>query len=109
MNKRTRFIIGVSLVVSAITTAISFMALCLKKKSAWKAMLAITATEGLVGLTLMQDKLPKLQTIVKPRRVKLTSDDFEIFSQEDLADADAPESIETECTCDEQADDTDPA
>ena len=120
MNKRTKFIIGVSLVVSAITTAISFLALCVKKKSAWQAILAITATEGLVGLTLMQEKLPKMEAIIKPRRVKLTSDDFEIFSQEDIGDADTAEcacdseaaestEAECECTCGEQADEADPA
>lgn len=66
MNKRTKFYIGVTLVVSAITAMITFIALCFKKKSALAALAALAATEGLVGLALIEDNniLKRKKTVV---------------------------------------------
>ena len=55
MNKRTKFYIGVALVISAITATVTFISLCFKKKSALAALAALAATEGLVGLALIED------------------------------------------------------
>ena len=42
MNKRTKFYIGVSLVISSITATVIFIALCFKKRSALAAIAAVT-------------------------------------------------------------------
>lgn len=55
MNKRTKFYIGVTLVVSAITAMVTFIALCFKKKSALAALAALATAEGLIGLALIED------------------------------------------------------
>ena len=86
MQKRTKFMIGVSLVVSAITTTITFIALCIKKKNAWQALLAIAATEGLVGLALIEDKIPERITINRAKKIKIEEPE-EIFDDEDIDEA----------------------
>ena len=101
MNRRTKFTIGVSLVVSAATTAAAFVALSIKKKSPWQALLAITATEGLVGLALMQDKLPTISTITKPTKIDLDMTDVEFFGEDDLDDISTAMGAELSHTDDE--------
>ena len=58
MKRRTRFTIGVALVVSAVTTLISFLVLCFKKKNIWAAILAVAAAESALGFALIEDKIP---------------------------------------------------
>ncbi len=82
MNRRTKFMIGISLIVSAITTTFAFLSLCLKKKSAWKAILALATVESLVGFALIEDKIPQVK-IGKAR--KLTEPE-EIFDESELDD-----------------------
>ena len=116
MQKRTKFMIGISLVVSAITTMITFIALCIKKKNAWEAILAIAAAEGLVGLALMEDKIPAKISINRPKKVKAEEPE-EMFDDEDLssinaelADDDQPAStpkLDTEIPRDDEASDAD--
>ena len=55
MNKKTKFVIGIALVISAITTLFTFISLCFKKKSAIAALAALAAAEGLIGLALIED------------------------------------------------------
>ena len=55
MNKRTKFYIGIMLVITAITTTFTFLALCMKKKSAIAALAALAAAEGIMGLALIED------------------------------------------------------
>ena len=55
MNKKTKFFIGIALVISAITTLFTFISLCFKKKSAIAALAALAAAEGLIGLALIED------------------------------------------------------
>lgn len=65
MNRRTRFTIGVALVVSAITTVISFLVLCFKKKNIWAAILAVAAAETTLGFALIDNKIPAKITFRK--------------------------------------------
>lgn len=55
MNKRTKFFIGVTLIISAITTTVTFIALCFKKKSALAALAALATAEGIIGLSLIEE------------------------------------------------------
>ena len=55
MSKRMKFYIGIMLVVTAISTAFTFIALCMKKKSALAAIAALAAAEGVIGLALIED------------------------------------------------------
>ena len=72
MNKRTKFYIGVTLVISAITAMTTFIVLCFKKKSALAALAALAATEGLVGLALIEDN-----NIIKRKKVVVVEDEAE--------------------------------
>lgn len=69
MNKRTKFYIGVTLVVSAITALVTFIALCFKKKSALAALAALATAEGLIGLALIEDN-----NIIKRRKTAVDID-----------------------------------
>jgi len=70
MNKRTKFYIGVTLVISAITTTITFIVLCFKKKSALAALAALATAEGLIGLSLIEDN-----NIIKRKKVVVVEED----------------------------------
>ena len=92
MKKETKFIVGISLVVSAITTAVAFIALCIKKKNAWEALLALAATEGLVGLALIEDKIPNTIKITRSRKVNIP--DEEIIFDEPIEEVSSDEIVE---------------
>ena len=66
MNKRTKFYIGIMLVISAITTTYTFLALCMKKKGAIAALAALAAAEGVMGLALIEDNAKKKIIIEEP-------------------------------------------
>lgn len=109
MQKRTKFIIGVSLVVSAISTMFTFIALCAKKKNAWAAFTSIAAIEGLAGLLLIENE-PINRKIQERRRSKaevqedideLLDEDAELLD-EDEADEDVAE--EDDAEADDKAD-----
>ena len=109
MQKRTKFIIGVSLVVSAISTMFTFIALCAKKKNAWAAFTSIAAIEGLAGLLLIENE-PINRKIQERRRAKaeaqedideLLDEDAELLD-EDEADEDVAE--EEDAEADDKAD-----
>ena len=109
MQKRTKFIIGVSLVVSAISTMFTFIALCAKKKNAWAAFTSIAAIEGLAGLLLIENE-PINRKIQESRRAKaevqedideLLDEDAELLD-EDEADEDVAE--EEDAEADDKAD-----
>ena len=109
MQKRTKFIIGVSLVVSAISTMFTFIALCAKKKNAWAAFTSIAAIEGLAGLLLIANE-PINRKIQERRRAKaeaqedideLLDEDAELLD-EDEADEDVAE--EEDAEADDKAD-----
>ena len=87
MNKRTKFDIGVSLVISAITATVVFISLCFKKKSAIAAIAALAATEGLVGLALIEDN-----NIIKRKKVvvETTELDDEIVDDEPVVAFEIP-------------------
>ena len=87
MNKRTKFYIGVSLVISAITATVVFISLCFKKKSALAAIAALAATEGLVGLALIEDN-----NIIKRKKVvvETTELDDEIADEETIVAYEIP-------------------
>ena len=89
MKKENKFIIGISLLVSAITTMVAFISLCIKKKNVWGALLALAATESLVGLALIEDKVPHTVKINFPRRVNIP--DEEIVFEEPFEEASADE------------------
>lgn len=88
MNKRTKFYIGVTLVVSAITTTVTFIALCFKKKSAVAALAALAAAEGLIGLSLIEDN-----NVLKHKKSPET---VTVPTEEETTDSDAAESDVTE-------------
>ena len=99
MNRRTRFTIGIALVVSAVTTLISFLVLCFKKKNIWAAILAVAAAERALGFALIEDKIPaKITFRKKPAEEDLSTEetDGEVSSDEEplLADIEATEEPE---------------
>ena len=95
MNKRTKFYIGVSLVISSITATVIFIALCFKKKSAIAAIAALAATQGLVGLSLIEDN-----NILKRKKVVLCEDEL-------YEDEVEPEHIEFDIPTDDEASEED--
>ena len=106
MQKRTKFIIGVSLVVSAISTMFTFIALCAKKKNAWAAFTSIAAIEGLAGLLLIENE-PINRKIQERRRAKAEAqeDIGELFIEDDeLLDEDEADEADE---ADEEATDAD--
>ena len=93
MNKRTKFYIGVMLVVSAITTMITFLALCMKKKCAIAALAALATAEGIMGLALIEDNtnLKKKAVVQEPAEeeiVVLEDEPIEIPVDEDASEED---------------------
>ena len=93
MNKRTKFYIGVMLVVSAITTMFTFLALCMKKKSAIAALAALATAEGIMGLALIEDNtnLKKKAVVQEPAEeeiVVLEDEPIEIPVDEDASEED---------------------
>ena len=90
MNKRTKFYIGIMLVVSAITTTFTFLALCMKKKSAGAALATV---EGIMGLALIEDNtnLGKKAVTQEPAEdevVVLEEEPIEIPVDEDASEED---------------------
>ena len=85
MNKRTKFYIGVSLVISAITATVVFISLCFKKKSAIAAIAALAATEGLVGLALIEDN-----NIIKRKKIVVVEEDEEAEAENERIEFDIP-------------------
>ncbi len=77
MNKRTKFYIGIMLVISAITTTYTFLALCMKKKSAIAALAALAAAEGVMGLALIEDNSKRKIIIEEPSDEKVVTLDEE--------------------------------
>ena len=53
MIKKTRFYVGISLVVQAFTCLFMFLILCTKKKSVASAFLAVAAMNGVAGAYLL--------------------------------------------------------
>ena len=49
MFKRTKFFVGISLLTQALTCICTFVVLAFKKKSLWKAFLALGAASGVAG------------------------------------------------------------
>ena len=93
MNKRTKFYIGIMLVVSAITTTFTFLALCMKKKSAVAALAALATVEGIMGLALIEDNtnLGKKAVAQEPAEdevVVLEEEPIEIPVDEDASEED---------------------
>ncbi len=78
MNKRTKFFIGVTLIISAITTTVTFISLCFKKKSALAALAALATAEGIIGLALIEEN-----NLICRKKAKET-DDSELFDDEDI-------------------------
>ncbi len=107
MQKRTKFIIGVSLVVSAISTMFTFIALCAKKKNAWAAFTSIAAIEGLAGLLLIENE-PINRKIQERRRAKAEAQEEidELFIEDDelLDEDEADEADEDVAETDDKAD-----
>lgn len=83
MNKRTKFYIGIALVISAVTTTCTFIALCFKKKSAIAALIALAAAEGVIGLALIEDN-----NFLKRKKAVAENDMFDLddidLSQDDI-------------------------
>ena len=78
MNKRTKFFIGVALIISAISTTLTFISLCFKKKSALAALAALATAEGIIGLSLIEDN-----NLICRKKAKEV-DDSELFGDEDI-------------------------
>ena len=89
MKTRTRHIIGLSVLASAFATLITCVVLLAKKKNAWKAFLAITAIEGVVGIALLYDEiLPRLPIKKKKKAEKAEGEEAEeLFDEEDVDQA----------------------
>lgn len=85
MNKRTKFIVGLSLFAAAVTSLIGFFVLCAKKKGGWAALLALlSVAEGAGGYVLMEDSLPEELSF---RRRKLEDEEEPIdFLEVDLSE-----------------------
>ena len=91
MNKRTKFYIGIMLVISAITTTYTFLALCMKKKSAIAALAALAAAEGVMGLALIEDNSKRKIIIEEPSDeevVTLDEEPIEIPVDEEASEED---------------------
>ncbi len=91
MNKRTKFYIGIMLVITAITTMFTFLALCMKKKSALAALAALATAEGIMGLALIEDNAKKKIIIEEPAEeevVILDDEPVEIPVDEDASEED---------------------
>lgn len=52
-SKRMKEVLGLSLLISAISLTITFIVQAIRKKSIWQALLAIAAAEGAVGSALL--------------------------------------------------------
>ena len=52
MLKRTKFFIGISLIVQSLTFLVTFIVLAAKKKSLWKTFLAVGLAGGTAGVLL---------------------------------------------------------
>ena len=90
MNKRTKFYIGVTLVVSAITAMVTFISLCFKKKGALAALAALAAAEGMIGLALIEDN-----NIIKRTKVVIEEElDEEVIEEEPIQDYEVPKDEE---------------
>lgn len=76
MIKKTRFYVGISLVVQAFSFLIMFLILCTKKKSIAAAFLAVAAMEGVCGAYLLyQEKEENAQAEFNAEDY-FASDDF---------------------------------
>ena len=89
MNKRTKFYIGVTLVVSAITAMVTFIALCFKKKGALAALAALAAAEGMIGLALIEDN-----NVIKRKKVVVEEEVLEDEEEEQRIDIEVPKDEE---------------
>ena len=92
MKPKTKLIIGISLLASAVATTITFIALLVKKKSAWKAFLALTVVEGVAGIVFLQDRIFPQLPFNKKKAEKEEEDDSEeeveeLFDEEDVDQA----------------------
>ena len=110
MKKRTRHIIGLSVLASAFATLITFVVLLAKKKNAWKAFLAITAVEGVVGLALLYDEiLPRLPLKKKEKTETEDGEEAEeLFDEEDVDQARSAIDAELSHNGDDDAANADP-
>ena len=91
MNKRTTVYIGIMLVITAITTMFTFLALCMKKKSALAALAALATAEGIMGLALIEDNAKKKIIIEEPAEedvVILEDEPVELPVDEDASEED---------------------
>ena len=85
MLKRTRFFIGISLIVQSITFLVTFAVLAVKKKSLWKTFLAVGAAGGIAGVWLTVSALKQDK---KFRRVLDAMDD--LCAPDDVEHPDVP-------------------
>ncbi len=85
LNEKQKQILGISLILSAITLMFSFIVLCFKKKNILAAIATLAAAEGVIGLAMIKDmNLPK-----KSNAEEEDEEPVELFDDEDLAYAEA--------------------
>lgn len=99
MKKQTKYIVGLSLICSALVSTITFISLLFKKKSAWKAFFALTAVGGVVGVVLLKDKILPLLPFKKKETESETEPVDEVADQEQ-----STENEDSTCADDEAAD-----
>ncbi|MBQ8551847.1 MAG: hypothetical protein IJ428_03430 [Clostridia bacterium] len=97
MLKKTKFYVGITLIVQAVSFAALFIALCRKKRSVANAILAIAAIGGITGAVLLyldsKDEL-KRRKIIAARDACCAED---LDGYDDLYDFDTEDESEDEC------------
>lgn len=99
MLKRSKLYIGISLIASALTLVVTFIVLCIKKKSIGKAILGIAAIEGVGGAALILSYLDDESMLSPCRGIFRKDHGFEFF---DDAEADDTGKIARAELCDDE-------
>ena len=84
MLRKSRFFVGISLIVQAVTLSVLFLFFMFKKKSLAAALLAIAALEGATGAYLLA-QLKEEEDEFDPADYLYDYDDDLDFNEEDIA------------------------
>ncbi|MBE6555125.1 MAG: hypothetical protein E7663_02655 [Ruminococcaceae bacterium] len=85
LSQRKREIVGLSMLVSAVSLCVTFIVLSFRKKSVWQALLAIAAAECAVGSALLI-KRERCRTVNAPVE-EVSTEEEELFTPAEAAEA----------------------
>ena len=80
VTKRVKEALGISMLISAVTLAISFIVLACRKKSLAAAVFALATAEGLLGAALLSDAASRRDAKYERRRAD--EEEIELFDAE---------------------------